>query len=51
MPFREWWPAFDWIGKSRQLEQVCKATQTQRKTEQHWQVLITPQHRNIQISW
>lgn len=19
MPFREWWPAFNWIGKSRQL--------------------------------
>lgn len=33
------------------MERVCKATQTQRKAEQHWQVLITPQHRNTQISW
>lgn len=33
MSFREWWPAFNWIGKSRLLEQ--KATQTQRETEQH----------------
>lgn len=32
------------------LEQDCKATQTQRETEQHWQVLITPQHRNTLIS-